>query len=124
MWPDRQIFIHIIPSLELVPGIKPIRNVMAFAVDHQHILRTAQAADSPLPTLPVDFCIVKRSAIVLYSIQEQLMYRKVSHSPISVYTAYIFTYCATVRKYHYTEEHSLPDVSGNVCALPTASDIR
>ncbi|KAH9962293.1 hypothetical protein BGW80DRAFT_1448479 [Lactifluus volemus] len=73
---DRQIFIHIIPSLELVPGIKPIRNVMAFAVDHQHILRTAQAADSPLPTLPVDFCIVKRSAIVLYSIQEQLMYRK------------------------------------------------
>ena len=94
---------------------------MAFAVDQQHILRTAQAADSPLPTLPVDFCIVKRTAIVLYSIQEQLIYRKVSRY---VYTAYSFTYYATVRKYRYKEEHSLPDVSGNVCALPTASDIR
>jgi vacuolar protein sorting-associated protein 3 len=94
MWPDRQIFIHIIPSLELVPGIKPIRNVMAFAVDHQHILRTAQAADSPLPTLPVDFCIVKRSAIVLYSIQEQLMYRKVSHSLPFLFTLRTFLHTA------------------------------
>jgi vacuolar protein sorting-associated protein 3 len=93
-WPDRQIFVYTIPSLTLVPGIKPIRNVMAFAVDHQHILRTAQGADSSLPTLPVDFCIVKRSAIVLYSIQEQLMYHKVSYSIPFPFTLRIFLHTA------------------------------
>jgi vacuolar protein sorting-associated protein 3 len=77
---DRQIFFYIIPSLEPVPGIKPIRNVMAFAVDHQHIVRPAPSVDPPAPILPVDFCIVKRNAIVLYSLQEQLMYRKVSET--------------------------------------------
>ncbi|KAI0252536.1 hypothetical protein BJV78DRAFT_1201303 [Lactifluus subvellereus] len=73
---DRQIFFYIIPSLEPVLGIKPIRNVIAFAVDQQHVVRPAPSVDSPAPILPVDFCIVKRNAIVLYSLQEQLSYRK------------------------------------------------
>ncbi|KAH9018541.1 hypothetical protein EDB85DRAFT_2154432 [Lactarius pseudohatsudake] len=51
---DRQIFLYTIPSLELVPSIKPIRNVMCFAVDHRHIVRPSLPMDSPAPVLPVD----------------------------------------------------------------------
>jgi len=36
--------------------IKPIRNMMAFAVDNLHLSRTVPPIDSPLPLLPaVDF---------------------------------------------------------------------
>jgi len=73
---DRQIFLYIIPSLEPVPGIKPIRNVMCFAVDHRHIVRPALPMDSPAPVLAVDFCVVKRAGIALYSLREQLLYHK------------------------------------------------
>ncbi|KAI0266122.1 hypothetical protein BC834DRAFT_875574 [Gloeopeniophorella convolvens] len=73
---DRQIFFYSIPSLEPVPLIKPIRNVMSFAVDHQHIMRPAPPVDSPAPVLPVDFCVVKRTGIALYSLREQLLYQK------------------------------------------------
>ncbi|KAN0136306.1 hypothetical protein V8E53_005911 [Lactarius tabidus] len=72
---DRQIFLYIIPSLEPVPGIKPIRNVMCFAVDHRHIVRPS-LPDSSAPVLPVDFCVVKRSGVALYSLREQLLYHK------------------------------------------------
>ena len=74
---DRQIFFFVIPSLELVSGIKPIRNVMAFAVDHQHIVRPVPSMDTPMPFLPIDFCVVKRTGIVLYSLRESLKYIKV-----------------------------------------------
>ncbi|KAI9449700.1 hypothetical protein F5148DRAFT_1353251 [Russula earlei] len=73
---DRQIFFFVIPSLELVSSIKPIRNVMAFAVDHQHIARPMPSVDSPMPILPVDFCVVKRTGIVLYSLRESLSWIK------------------------------------------------
>jgi len=77
---DRQIFLYIIPSLEPVPGIKPIRNVMTFAVDHRHIVRPSLPMDSPAPVLPIDFCVVKRNGIALYSLREQLLYHKVENS--------------------------------------------
>ncbi|KAI9438733.1 hypothetical protein H4582DRAFT_2057353 [Lactarius indigo] len=73
---DRQIFLYIIPSLEPVPGIKPIRNVMCFAVDHRHIVRPSLPMDSPAPVLPVDLCVVKRTGIALYSLRENLLYHK------------------------------------------------
>ncbi|KAH9003555.1 hypothetical protein EDB86DRAFT_2893203 [Lactarius hatsudake] len=73
---DRQIFFYVIPSLEPVPGIKPIRNVMCFAVDHRHIVRPLLPMDSPAPVLPVDLCVVKRTGIGLYSLREQLIYHK------------------------------------------------
>jgi len=73
---ERQIFFFTIPSLELVSSIKPIRNVMAFAVDHQHIIRLAPSADSLIPVLPVDFCVVKRTGIALYSLRESLSWIK------------------------------------------------
>lgn len=73
---DRRILFFTTPSLELVQSIKPIRNVMAFAVDHQHLSRTVPSIDSPLPLLPVDFCVVKSTGIVLYSLRESLSYIK------------------------------------------------
>ena len=33
--------------------------------------------DSPMPFLPIDFCVVKRTGIVLYSLRESLKYIKV-----------------------------------------------
>jgi hypothetical protein len=74
---DRQVFFLVIPSLEIVSTIKPIRNVMAFAVDHQHIIRPVPSMNSPLPFLPIDFCVVKRTGIVLYNLRESLKYIKV-----------------------------------------------
>ncbi|KAI0000149.1 hypothetical protein BJV74DRAFT_901315 [Russula compacta] len=73
---DRQIFFFLLPSLELVSGIKPIRNVMALAVDHRHIVRQVPSMDALLPVLPVDFCVVKRTGIVLYSLRDSLSYIK------------------------------------------------
>ncbi|KAI0279038.1 hypothetical protein BGY98DRAFT_1096408 [Russula aff. rugulosa BPL654] len=72
---DRQIFFFVIPSLELA-SIKPVRNVMAFAVDHRHIVRPVPSMDSPMPFLPIDFCVVKRTGIVLYNLRESLKYIK------------------------------------------------
>ena len=87
---DRQILFFVIPSLELVSTIKPIRNVIAFAVDHQHIVRPVPSMDSPLPFLPIDFCVVKRSSIVLYSLRESLKYIKVG---LSAFPFRLLTYC-------------------------------
>lgn len=50
---------------------------MAFAVDHRHIVRPVPSIDAPLPVLPVDFCVVKRTGIVLYSLRDSLSYIKV-----------------------------------------------
>lgn len=36
--------------------------------------------DTPMPFLPIDFCVVKRSGIVLYSLRESLKYVKVGRS--------------------------------------------
>jgi hypothetical protein len=102
VYSDRQVFLYIIPSLEPVPGIKPIRNVMSFAVDHRHIVRPSLPMDSPAPVLPVDFCVVKRSGIALYSLREQLFYHK---------------------EIPYQGGLSSPVVSDSVCALLTASNI-
>jgi vacuolar protein sorting-associated protein 3 len=50
---------------------------MAFAVDHRHIVRPVPSMDTPMPFLPIDFCVVKRTGIVLYSLRESLKYIKV-----------------------------------------------
>ncbi len=77
---DRQIFFLVIPSLEPVAGIKPIRNVMVFAVDHRHIMRPIPSMDSPMPFLPIEFSVVKRTGIALYSLRESLKYIKVGYT--------------------------------------------
>jgi hypothetical protein len=85
---DCQVFFYIIPLLEPAPGIKTIRNVMAFAIYPQHV----SPLDSPAAILLVDFCLVKcnRDAVPvdLYSLREQLLLRKVA-SLLPVSTVYI-----------------------------------
>ncbi|KAL7277121.1 hypothetical protein ACG7TL_008966 [Trametes sanguinea] len=57
--------------------IKPIRNVVTFAVDEQHLRRPPQfASDIPVPVEPIEFCVVKRNAISLYSLRERLFFQK------------------------------------------------
>jgi hypothetical protein len=72
---------------------------MAFAVDQQHLVRTVPPMDSPMPLLPVDFCVVKRTGIVLYSFRESLQYIKVgtSSSPLELFT-YYFTIGHTITR--------------------------
>ncbi len=77
---DRQIFFLVIPSLEPVAAIKPIRNVMVCAVDHRHIMRPIPSMDSPMPFLPIEFSVVKRTGIALYSLRESLKYIKVGYT--------------------------------------------
>lgn len=69
---DRQIHIYTIPSLDPLPNAKPIRNVETFAVDHQHLLRPPPSPNEPpARPLPVDFCVIKRTAIAMFSISEE-----------------------------------------------------
>ncbi|KAI6040879.1 hypothetical protein EDC04DRAFT_2566357 [Pisolithus marmoratus] len=77
---DRQIHIYTIPSLDPLPNLKPIRNVEAFAVDHQQLLRPPPSPNDPPARLtPVDFCVIKRAAIALFSLsEERLVYFKAS----------------------------------------------
>ena len=68
---DRQIFLYIISSSKPVPGIKPIRNMMYFAVYHRHIVRPSLPMNFSTLVLPVDFCVVKQAGIALYSLRER-----------------------------------------------------
>ncbi|KDR80363.1 hypothetical protein GALMADRAFT_62776 [Galerina marginata CBS 339.88] len=75
---DHQIYFYIIPSLDPFP-MKPIRNVVTFAVDDQHLKRpfpSLSAVGLPLPTEPVDFCVVKRSGIAMFTLKDRLVYTK------------------------------------------------
>ncbi|KAI0064251.1 hypothetical protein BV25DRAFT_1800809 [Artomyces pyxidatus] len=84
---DRQIHFYTLPSLDVVSPniIKPIRNVQAFAVDHQQLLRPAPPlSEAPAPVEPVEFCVVKRSSIVLYSLRDQLFFHKARPCPTTL----------------------------------------
>lgn len=91
---------------------------MAFAVDNQHIGRPVPSMDSPVPFLPIEFCVVKRTGIVLYSLRESLKYIKVGHS---AFPFQLLKMLLIPRKYHYKAGHSLPVVLGYVFASPIAS---
>ncbi|TBU25432.1 hypothetical protein BD311DRAFT_764523 [Dichomitus squalens] len=76
---DRQIHFYTLPALDVISPnqIKPIRNVVTFAVDEQHLKRPPQFMnDIPVPVEPIEFCVVKRSAISLYSLRERLFFQK------------------------------------------------
>ena len=75
---DHQVHFYTVPSLDPFP-IKPIRHVVTFAVDDQHLKRPPPSAQGVrLPVEPVDFCIVKRSSLAMYSLKDRLSYLKVS----------------------------------------------
>lgn len=65
---DAQLHFYTVPSLD--PVIRPIRQVVTFAVDHLHLQRPASD--------PVDFSVVKRRAIAQYSLRDRLYYTKVT----------------------------------------------
>jgi len=78
---DHQIHFYTIPSLDPFP-IKPIRHVVTFAVDDQHLRRpapTLAGVGIQLPVEPVDFCVVKRNGIAMYTLKDRLVYQKVRH---------------------------------------------
>jgi hypothetical protein len=56
----------------------PLRNVLAFAVDEQHLARPPLGT-APLPggVEAVDFCVVKRNSINLYQLRDRLFFQKV-----------------------------------------------
>ena len=53
---------------------------MALGVDHRHTVRPVLSMDSPMPFLPIDFCVVKRSGIVLHSFRKCVKYIKFGRS--------------------------------------------
>lgn len=76
---EHQIYFYTIPSLDPFP-IKPVRNVVTFAVDDHHLKRsfpTLSAQGHPLPPEPVDFCVVKRHGIAMFTMKDRLVYTKV-----------------------------------------------
>ncbi|KAI3605254.1 hypothetical protein WG66_013121 [Moniliophthora roreri] len=76
---DNQIHFYTLPSLDVVAYniIKPIRHVVTFAVDHEHLIRPAQPiSGTPIRPEPVEFCVIKRNAIALYSLRERLLFLK------------------------------------------------
>ncbi|KAI0765802.1 hypothetical protein BC629DRAFT_1583797 [Irpex lacteus] len=72
---DRNIFIYTLPNLDLV-GIQPLRNVVTFAVDEQHLRRGPPRSESMEQVDPIDLCVLKRTSIALYSLRERLIFQK------------------------------------------------
>ncbi|KAF9817728.1 hypothetical protein IEO21_03277 [Rhodonia placenta] len=74
---DHQVSIYKLPFLELMPltVIKPIRNVVTIAVDEQHLRRPVRS-DPSQPADAVEFCVIKRNTIALYSLRERLFFQK------------------------------------------------
>jgi hypothetical protein len=76
--PDGQLHFFTLPELDILP-IPPIRNVRAIAVDQQALARPFLHA--PIHTVePVDFCVIKKTGLGLFSLREKL----VSHKVINV----------------------------------------
>lgn len=76
---EHQVHFYTLPSLDLVPWniIKPIRNVVTIAVDHQHLQRPPPSlTDPPVAVAPIEFSIIKRTNIALYSLRDKLSYQK------------------------------------------------
>ncbi|KAJ7064895.1 hypothetical protein C8F01DRAFT_1128649 [Mycena amicta] len=76
---DHQIHFYTLPTLDPVPPnvIKPIRHVVTFAVDQAQLKRPAPPLSAPISSQePVDFCVIKRGSIAMYSLREKLIYSK------------------------------------------------
>ncbi|KAH7878687.1 uncharacterized protein C8R40DRAFT_1167411 [Lentinula edodes] len=75
---DNQIHFYTLPSLDVVSYqlIKPIRHVIAFAVDQLHLLKPMPPTSGPHRLEPVDFCVIKRSSLAMYSLGQRLFYQK------------------------------------------------
>lgn len=76
---DRQIHFYTLPNLE-PHSIKPIRNIVIFAVDEQQVRRPAQTSNATLGYTtvadPVDLCAIKRGGIAMFSLRDRLFYSR------------------------------------------------
>lgn len=70
---DRQLFFYTLPSLDPVSAsvMRPIRGVVAFAVDERQLNPSEVTASQPAA---VDIVVVKRAAIQLYTLRDRLVY--------------------------------------------------
>jgi hypothetical protein len=73
---ERTIYIYTLPNLDLAP-IQPLRNVVTFAVDEQHLRKRPSQNDSTQTMDPVNLCVLKKTSITLYGLRERLIYQKV-----------------------------------------------
>lgn len=80
---DRTLHFYSIPSLDPVSLniVKPIRHVSTFAVDHRDLQRPQASFSNPSAIDTVNFCIIKRSSIAMYTMRERLSYLKVNELP-------------------------------------------
>jgi len=75
---DHQIYFFTVPSLSPF-SIKPIRHVVTFAVDDQHLKRPLPSLSPQgvrLPVESVDFCVIKRAGLAMYTLKDRLSYLK------------------------------------------------
>lgn len=76
---DRQVHFYTLPSLE-PHSVKPIRNVITFAVDEQQVRRPPPSLNSALGYTtvpdPVDLCAIKRNGIAMFSLKDRLFYSR------------------------------------------------
>ncbi|KAE9408021.1 hypothetical protein BT96DRAFT_1034408 [Gymnopus androsaceus JB14] len=76
---DNQIHFYTLPNLDVVSYqiIKPIRHVVTFAVDQNHLMKPAPPASVPAHRMePVDFCVIKRNTLAMFSLRDRLFYQK------------------------------------------------
>jgi hypothetical protein len=75
--PDGQLHFFTLPDLSIL-AVPPIRNVQAVAVDQQALTRPFLHA--PIHTVEaVDFCVIKKTGLGLFSLREKLVFHKVIH---------------------------------------------
>ena len=73
--PDNQLHFFTLPELNILP-IPPIRNVQAITVDQRALTRPP--LDAPINTVEaVDFCVIKKTGLGLFSLREKLVPHKV-----------------------------------------------
>lgn len=81
---DGQLHFFTLPELNILP-IPPIRNVQTIAVDQQALTRPFLHA--PIHTVEaVDFCVIKKTGLGLFSLREKLVFHKVIDSQYSTLT--------------------------------------
>jgi hypothetical protein len=75
--PGGQLHFFTLPELGILP-IPPIKNVQAITVDQQVLTRPFLQA--PIHTVEaVDFCVIKKTGIDLFSLREKLVFHRVNH---------------------------------------------
>lgn len=73
--------------------------------------------DIPVPVEPIEFCVIKRSAVSLYSLRERLFFQKVHHTVLLVMQKELIS--ISERKYHSLLAEFLHDVPESTFASLT-----